>query len=784
MKRLLLILTWFACFALNSWGQSATYINETFNINAGMPVTWYGDVTFGPNAVVYIEDGANAIFYGKNMAIDPNATFIALPGNGQTGTGKIIFRDNNPLYPGYPVQQTLNGGYTSGSKPTIPNIEIDNPNGLSLAGNTRISNTIFFTQGHLFLNNYNMVLDDDATFSSYNVAKHVVTNGTGVVVKENLANGASFLFPISIAGLDYTPVTVRNQAAARNLNVQVKNYASSAANEAVFATKGMDRTWQITSSAAGLANITLQHNSADNTNGTGTNDTKFNSTLAFVTQQVNTGVWTESCSGADGGSPVSITTANAVTIPATLDPTAFFTKKSVECVNLSVTKTLNNVSPLVGSNITFTVTASNNGVVDATGVKVDDLLPSGYTYVSSTVSVGAYNSTTGVWTIGNLANNASATLTVTATIKSSGNYTNTAVVSGDQTDPDLTNNTATATPTPGAMQADLSVQKTVDNSAPLFGSNVTFTILARNSGPQNATGVNVTDLLPSGYTFVSATPSSGTYASGTGIWNIGNLANGTTLTLTITATVNATGVYANTATISGAEADPIPGNNSATATPVPNGGTVDLSIVKTTTSAGTSIGQELEYTIRVTNNSANLAHGVIATDVLPKELTYLSTTVTYGTISHSLATNTLTWNIGSLAAGASVDITIKVKTVTAGVVSNTATVTGTETDTNLANNTSTVDKEILGLRFYNVLTPDGDGKNDTFQIPGLEGYVENSLVIYNRLGYEVFKSGGTTYKNDWSGNGLNGGTYYYVLRLKDSAGKWQVVSGWVTLIKE
>ncbi|RYY32694.1 MAG: hypothetical protein EOP46_18360, partial [Sphingobacteriaceae bacterium] len=235
---------------VNLWAQSPTYINTTFNVNAGVPVTWYGDVTFGPDAVVYLEDGATAIFYGKNMVVDPAAKFISLPSNNQTGTGVIMFRADNPLHTGYPLQQTLNGGYTSGTNPSLPNIEIDNPLGVSLLGNTRITNTVNFKRGHIYLNSFNLVLDNDAIFIATDVTKHVVTNGTGVIVKENVATDASFQFPVSIAGADYTPATVTNKAATRNINVQVKDYNASAAVETTFATKGMDRTWQISSSLA------------------------------------------------------------------------------------------------------------------------------------------------------------------------------------------------------------------------------------------------------------------------------------------------------------------------------------------------------------------------------------------------------------------------------------------------------------------------------------------------------------------------------------------------------
>ncbi|MGK6341155.1 DUF6923 family protein [Chryseobacterium sp. DT-3] len=122
--------------------------------------------------------------------------------------------------------------------------------------------------------------------------------------------------------------------------------------------------------------------------------------------------------------------------------------------NLGVTKTVNNSTPPAGSDISFTVTASNLGASNNTNVTVNDLLPSGYTYVSSTTSTGTYNSGTGVWTIGNLNAGASATLQVNATVKSSGSYVNTATISGDLLDPDTTNNTASVTPTPVITDTD------------------------------------------------------------------------------------------------------------------------------------------------------------------------------------------------------------------------------------------------------------------------------------------------------------------------------------------
>ncbi len=82
----------------------------------------------------------------------------------------------------------------------------------------------------------------------------------------------------------------------------------------------------------------------------------------------------------------------------------------------------------------------------------------------------------------------------------------------------------------------------------------------------------------------------------------------------------------------------------------------------------------------------------------------------------------------------------------------------------------------------NLFTPNGDGNNDTFEIRGLEFFEANDLVIVNRWGNEVYKAG--NYQNNWTGEGLNEGTYYYVLRVKaDGAATWQVYKGYITLIR-
>src|SRR5207244_6205621 len=185
-------------------------------------------------------------------------------------------------------------------------------------------------------------------------------------------------------------------------------------------------------------------------------------------------------------------------------------------------KTVDSPTPNVGDTITFTVKLSNTGPSSATNVQLQDLLPAGLAFVSSSASQGSYDSTFGTWTVGTVNNTASATLLLSARVVSANAQTNTASVShADQFDPNPGNNNSSATETP--QQADLSVQKAVNNPTPNVGDTITFTITLNDTGPNTATNVLVSDLLPAGFGFVSATPSQGSYNNGTGVWNVGTV---------------------------------------------------------------------------------------------------------------------------------------------------------------------------------------------------------------------------------------------------------------------
>jgi uncharacterized repeat protein (TIGR01451 family) len=130
---------------------------------------------------------------------------------------------------------------------------------------------------------------------------------------------------------------------------------------------------------------------------------------------------------------------------------------------------------------------------------------------------------------------------------------------------DVASDTATK-----ATTIDLTMAKAVDDANPPEGGSVTYTIVTTNAGPDAATGVEITDPLPAGLTFQSATATHGAYASGTGVWSLGAVAAGGADTLAVTASVDAGsagGTIVNTAVVLAADqTDTAAANDTASVT--------------------------------------------------------------------------------------------------------------------------------------------------------------------------------------------------------------------------
>ncbi|WP_163100707.1 DUF11 domain-containing protein [Peribacillus alkalitolerans] len=232
----------------------------------------------------------------------------------------------------------------------------------------------------------------------------------------------------------------------------------------------------------------------------------------------------------------------------------------------------------VGQDLTYTVTVANGGPGTATNVTLTDILPSSVIYGSSSPSQGSCSFAAGTLTctLGTLASGGTATvnIVVTPTADSVPTISNEVMVIGDEIDPNPANNSDTETTTVNPVTADLSVVK-IDSPDPVtVGQDLTYTVTVANGGPDTATDVTLTDILPSSVIYVSSSPSQGScsFAAGTLTCSLGTLASGGTATVNIVVTPTADSVQtiSNVAMVTGNEIDPNPANNSDTETTTVN----------------------------------------------------------------------------------------------------------------------------------------------------------------------------------------------------------------------
>jgi uncharacterized repeat protein (TIGR01451 family) len=373
--------------------------------------------------------------------------------------------------------------------------------------------------------------------------------------------------------------------------------------------------------------------------------------------------------------------------------------------DLSVVKTASPNPVVAGSQLTYTFTTTNNGPSGDTGVVLSDTLPAGEQYVSSSSSQGTVTNNNGALSVqlGSLAAGAVATTSVVVMVNpgATGSITNTVTVTGNDSDPNLSNNTSTVT-TQVVQSVDLALVKTASPNPVKPGQQLTYTLTATNDGPSNATGVSIVDTLPANTSYYSAAgQSSATIVNQTLTLNVGNLAVGASSVITVVVVVgpSATGTITNTATVSGNQPDPNLANNTASVStqvdvPVVQQATTDLKIVKTAQPNPVNVGSDLTYTLEVTNQSLTTAGDVMIVDTLPAGFAYLSAS---GQESATISGNTLTFYLGTLVPQATDTITVvgEVTSAAASTITNTATVSSDLPEANPADATSSVTTTVL-----------------------------------------------------------------------------------------
>ncbi len=350
--------------------------------------------------------------------------------------------------------------------------------------------------------------------------------------------------------------------------------------------------------------------------------------------------------------------------------------------NLQMTLSVNEDEPDENETIAYTVKVKNNGGPNAaTHLVVSDLLPSGLSFSLASASQGSYDEVSGMWYVGTLRDGDDEQLTIIAQVDpgTSGVTINNSasVFSLDQTDPIPDNNTASVSVT--VNPADLSIQKDVNEDQPREGETIVYTVKVKNQGPAAfASGIKVRDVLPAGVTFVSASATQGDYHNGTGLWDVGSLADGVEKRLTIYATVDpgTAGMRINnTASVySFDQTDNKPDNDSeGTVIHVKH---IDLLIQKSVNDAKPDEGQNIIYTLQLTNSGPTdtKALNVVVHEKLPAGVTFISAKPNdaYDEVSGL-------WTVGDVDRGDTTTLTINasVDAGTSGTsISNTANIQG------------------------------------------------------------------------------------------------------------
>lgn len=363
-------------------------------------------------------------------------------------------------------------------------------------------------------------------------------------------------------------------------------------------------------------------------------------------------LWAENGS-VDGSEPGEVCVMAETTVKVPVTP--YF--------NLSVDKTAP-ATVMAGEEISYSIDWAVTGNMTADNTAVSDTLPTGVSFVSASDG-GVYDAVSGTvnWDLGDVAAPANGTLTLvvsTSDLMVAGTIltNNVEVMSGDKTANDSTGTTV--------LNYYLTIHKTVDKAEANPGDEINYTINWEVSGNVTANNVRIFDYLPEGLSPLSADPTydndlvvMGTKygaAAHTLVWNLGDVADGTTGTINLSAqmleSLAAGEVLVNDASIM---TDEKSASDTATTT-VTAAPYFNLNITKTADKENVAVGDEVTYTINWEVIGTAVASSTIVTDTLPAGTSLVFATPTYATTS-----NQIIWDLGDITANATGTLLLTLK---------------------------------------------------------------------------------------------------------------------------
>lgn len=386
--------------------------------------------------------------------------------------------------------------------------------------------------------------------------------------------------------------------------------------------------------------------------------------------------------------------------PAETNNTDTFTGATKALTDIGVTKAA--VGTMVpGTDFVWTINVSNAGPSNQFAtIKLSDPMPAGLKLLSADGGPDWDCTVTDddltCEHTGGLAAGASVQQIVVTTHVGSGvtgDVTNKVTIDAGPTDTNPANDTATATVTAHPV-TDLGIVKAHQGTF-TAGANGTYKFTVTNFGPSDAVNAKVTDTLPSGLSFVSASGTGSCTASGQDVTcDLGTVNAGDSPTFEVIVAIDPAqvGDIVNTATVSTSNTDVNSGNDTSTDTTGTDVSS-DLGIKKSHTGDATA-GENLDFSLVVTNHGSSDNPGpVTVTDAIPDGMSFVSTSGSGWNCDHSGQDVTCTRNSG-LGAGNSDTVTLTVHVAhDAGpaVLTNHANVASTTPDPDPSNNTDTDD---------------------------------------------------------------------------------------------
>ena len=386
---------------------------------------------------------------------------------------------------------------------------------------------------------------------------------------------------------------------------------------------------------------------------------------------------------------------------------------------------------LIGEPFAWRLQVRNSGTAPGYDIDVTDILPVNWTYDASSARVSiaggpataveptvttASSIQTLTWTdLGDLAAGTSIVITLTATpqpavittpgVGAAIPHTNTVSTLGRDGDGNTGNKSGTYSRPPARANAfinaaDLQVTKTPDDGTATAGSPFDWTIIVRNNGPDSSVApITVTDTLPAGLAFVSASgtgwscpaPVGSTLTCSLGTALAKDASSAITVRMRPAAGVAVGTRYDNTANVSGTTLDPVPGNNTDTGW-VTTTTAADLRVVKERLTTPMVAGRPVAWTLAVDNLGPSVSRTPITvTDVLPAGLSYVSASGTDWTCSESSRIVTCTYGkdlaVNAVAPVITLTTRLAADVAPGTVITNTGGVAGTTPDLVPGNNT-------------------------------------------------------------------------------------------------